>query len=244
MSGAATGTTTTCTTTSTTTSSAASGEGDAAAPACTTGGINETQGVVDGGAAATMDGGGEGGTAGSGAGAGAEGGIPPPPAPPSQQGNYDDQQGQDNDPNNGEYNQSNEEMDSRSVFVNNVDFSATQQELMDHFKSCGNINRVTILSDKYSGHPKGMAYIEFADKESVATAIALTDSELKGRQIKVVQKRTNIPYHGGRGRYRRYMPSMPYPYMSPYGMPWYPMGPPPSRPRMHYRRASFYHPYM
>ena len=38
-----------------------------------------------------------------------------------------------------------------------VDYSSTAEELGKHFESCGSINRVTILCDKYSGHPKGWA---------------------------------------------------------------------------------------
>jgi polyadenylate-binding protein 2 len=44
--------------------------------------------------------------------------------------------------------------DERSVFVGNVDFSTTGEELMGYFSSCGTIERVTILSDKF-GTPKG-----------------------------------------------------------------------------------------
>jgi polyadenylate-binding protein 2 len=85
------------------------------------------------------------------------------------------------------------EADARSIYVGNVDYSATAQELEAHFHGCGSINRVTILCDKFSGHPKGFAYVEFGDKDSVQTAMALDDSLFKGRQIKVVSKRTNKP---------------------------------------------------
>lgn len=86
-----------------------------------------------------------------------------------------------------------QEIDTRSIYVGNVDYSATAQELEAHFHGCGSINRVTILCDKFSGHPKGFAYIEFGDKDSVQTAMALDESLFKGRQIKVVSKRTNRP---------------------------------------------------
>ena len=83
--------------------------------------------------------------------------------------------------------------DLRSIYVGNVDYSATAQELEAHFHGCGSINRVTILCDKFSGHPKGFAYVEFGDKDSVQTAQALDDSLFKGRQIKVNAKRSNRP---------------------------------------------------
>jgi len=49
-----------------------------------------------------------------------------------------------------------EAIDSRSIFVGNVDYGASPEEIQDHFKSCGSINRVTILLDKFTGHPKGL----------------------------------------------------------------------------------------
>lgn len=67
-----------------------------------------------------------------------------------------------------------QEADGRSVYVGNVsvcciecrdfyvccvvpqvDYQSTAEELGQHFQSCGAINRVTILCDKYSGNPKG-----------------------------------------------------------------------------------------
>ncbi|KAM9068629.1 polyadenylate-binding protein 2 isoform X1 [Monodelphis domestica] len=85
------------------------------------------------------------------------------------------------------------EADARSIYVGNVDYGATAEELEAHFHGCGSVNRVTILCDKFSGHPKGFAYIEFSDKDSVRTSMALDDSLFRGRQIKVIPKRTNRP---------------------------------------------------
>ncbi|XP_039201486.1 polyadenylate-binding protein 2 isoform X1 [Crotalus tigris] len=85
------------------------------------------------------------------------------------------------------------EADARSIYVGNVDYGATAEELEAHFHGCGSVNRVTILCDKYTGHPKGFAYIEFSDKESVRTSLALDESLFRGRQIKVIPKRTNRP---------------------------------------------------
>ncbi|KAL1448967.1 hypothetical protein WDU94_000215 [Cyamophila willieti] len=112
------------------------------------------------------------------------------------------------------------EADMRSIYVGNVDYGATAEELEAHFHGCGSVNRVTILCNKFDGHPKGFAYIEFADKDSVSTnkistyfachpkgfayiefadkdsvqtAMAMDESLFRGRQIKVNPKRTNRP---------------------------------------------------
>ena len=85
------------------------------------------------------------------------------------------------------------EADASSIYVGNVDYGATAEELEAHFHGCGSVNHVTILCDKFSGHPKGFAYIEFSDKESLRTSLALDESLFRGRQIKVIPKQTNRP---------------------------------------------------
>ncbi|KAK7368814.1 hypothetical protein VNO80_10844 [Phaseolus coccineus] len=117
-----------------------------------------------------------------------------------------------------------EEVDSRSVFVGNVDYSCTPEEVQQHFQSCGTVNRVTIRTDKF-GQPKGYAYVEFLEVQAVQEALLLNESELHGRQLKVTAKRTNIPgmkqyrprrpnaYQGFRGR-APYAPPFAY---APFG---------------------------
>lgn len=48
-----------------------------------------------------------------------------------------------------------EDIDARSIFVGNVDYGASPEEIQAHFQSAGSINRVTILLDKFTGQPKG-----------------------------------------------------------------------------------------
>lgn len=73
-----------------------------------------------------------------------------------------------------------------------VDYGATAEELEQHFHGCGSINRVTILCNKFDGHPKGFAYIEFAERDSVQTAMAMDESLFRGRQIKVSSVVDNV----------------------------------------------------
>lgn len=47
--------------------------------------------------------------------------------------------------------------------ISQVDYSATPEEIQGHFQACGTINRVTILCDKFTGHPKGRVYIFIRD---------------------------------------------------------------------------------
>lgn len=73
--------------------------------------------------------------------------------------------------------------------------------MQQHFQSCGTVNRVTILTDKF-GQPKGFAYVEFVEIDAVQNALLLNESELHGRQLKVflhgllaVNCHVNLLYH-------------------------------------------------
>jgi polyadenylate-binding protein 2 len=70
------------------------------------------------------------------------------------------------------------------MIILQVDYACTPEEVQQHFNSCGTVNRVTILTDKF-GQPKGFAYVEFVEAEAIQEAVKLSDSELHGRQIKV-----------------------------------------------------------
>ena len=78
-----------------------------------------------------------------------------------------------------------EDIDARSIFVGNVDYGASPEEIQAHFQSAGAINRVTILLDKFTGHPKGYAYVEFTEPQYVTAALVLNDSHFRSRNIKV-----------------------------------------------------------
>merc|ERR1712187_865691 len=93
-----------------------------------------------------------------------------------------------------------EEVDKRLVYVGNVDYGSTPEEVQEHFEACGTINRITIMVDKFSGQPKGFAYIEFADEQAVQNSLLLNGSLFRGRQLKVIQKRTNVPGFNAKGK--------------------------------------------
>jgi len=45
--------------------------------------------------------------------------------------------------------------DNCSIYVGQVDYSTTPEELLAHFEACGTVERVTIVCDKFTGKPKG-----------------------------------------------------------------------------------------
>lgn len=59
-----------------------------------------------------------------------------------------------------------------------VDYGATPEEIQQHFQSCGNINRVTILCDKFTGHPKGSVALALQRGKNVQAKTDSTASSL------------------------------------------------------------------
>ena len=63
------------------------------------------------------------------------------------------------------------ERDARSIFIGNVDFATSVEEVQALFADCGEINAITIPVDKYTGRAKGFAYLEFASKVIAAARL-------------------------------------------------------------------------
>ncbi|GMP23806.1 hypothetical protein CsSME_00001276 [Camellia sinensis var. sinensis] len=90
-----------------------------------------------------------------------------------------------------------EVVDSRSIYVGN--------EVQQHFQSCGTVNRVTILTDKF-GQPEGFAYVEFVKIEAFQN-VSSKRTNIPG--MKQYRGRHPNPYIGFRTR-RPFMPVPPF----------------------------------
>mmetsp|Transcript_10980 Transcript_10980/g.16152 ORF Transcript_10980/g.16152 Transcript_10980/m.16152 type:complete len:176 (+) Transcript_10980:866-1393(+) len=85
------------------------------------------------------------------------------------------------------------ERDERSIFLQNVDHAAREEDIKTHFEDCGTINSVTIPRNKHNGRSRGIAYVEFLDKDAVELALKKTKVIINGRPLTITTKRTNIP---------------------------------------------------
>ncbi|KAH7284258.1 hypothetical protein KP509_34G045700 [Ceratopteris richardii] len=81
---------------------------------------------------------------------------------------------------------------SRVVIVTNIHFNASKESVMDHFSSCGEINRILMLTDGVTGRPNGSAYIQFKTSNAADHAIALNGSCFYSRALKVVRKGATV----------------------------------------------------
>ncbi len=72
------------------------------------------------------------------------------------------------------------------LFVGNLPYSTTNQQLTDMFAAIGTVASATIVTDKYSGRSKGFGFVEMEDDDQAQTAITqLNNTAIEGRNIVV-----------------------------------------------------------
>ena len=75
---------------------------------------------------------------------------------------------------------------SKKIYVGNMSYNTNQADLNEVFSSYGEVESVNIIEDKFTGRPKGFAFIEMSTEDAAAAAIAdLNGAELDGRTLKV-----------------------------------------------------------
>lgn len=76
------------------------------------------------------------------------------------------------------------------IFVGNLAWETTEEELTEAFKAHGEVASVTIPADRATGRPRGFAFVEMEKKsEAIAAIAALNGSMLKSRTIVVNESR-------------------------------------------------------
>jgi RNA recognition motif-containing protein len=92
---------------------------------------------------------------------------------------------------------------STKLFVGNLSFNATENQLQDLFAAHGNVIEVDLIMDRFSGRPRGFAFVTMETKEAADAATqALNGKELDGRALTVNEARPREdrpPRSGGGG---------------------------------------------
>ena len=94
----------------------------------------------------------------------------------------------------------------KSLFVGNLSFSVTEQALRALMETYGPVERVSIMTDRDTGQPRGFAFVDMTNDADAAKAIgALNGKDLEGRTLSVNEARpkTDRPGGGGGGAGRK-----------------------------------------
>ena len=91
----------------------------------------------------------------------------------------------------------------KNIFVGNLDFNTAEDELRKLFEAYGQVDRITILTDRDTGRSRGFGFVEMTNAEEGDKAIAaLNGSQIGGRTLNVNEARPKTERSGGGGKDR------------------------------------------
>jgi cold-inducible RNA-binding protein len=91
----------------------------------------------------------------------------------------------------------------KNIFVGNLSFGTTEDALRSLFEAYGQVDRVSIVTDRETGQPRGFGFVEMAgDAEGNRAIESLNGTELNGRALNINEARPKEDRGGGGGGYR------------------------------------------
>jgi cold-inducible RNA-binding protein len=88
----------------------------------------------------------------------------------------------------------------KNIFVGNLDFNTSEDELRQLFQAYGQVDRVSIMTDRDTGRSRGFGFVEMANAEEGEKAIAaLNGNQVGGRTLNVNEARPKVERGGGGG---------------------------------------------
>src|SRR5271165_2879472 len=93
----------------------------------------------------------------------------------------------------------------KNIYVGNLPFDATEDQLRGLFESHGPVDKVSIVTDRDTGQPRGFAFVEMTDDDAASKAMeALNGAKLGGRNLNINEARPKESRpRGGGGGYGR-----------------------------------------
>jgi cold-inducible RNA-binding protein len=91
---------------------------------------------------------------------------------------------------------------SNKLFVGNLSFNTTENDLQDLFQGCGSVTEVNLITDRMSGRSKGFAFVTMSTPEEAQNAIStLNGKNVNGRDLNVneARPREDRPERSGGG---------------------------------------------
>ena len=88
------------------------------------------------------------------------------------------------------------------IYVGNLPFRTTADELRELFAQHGNVNDCVIPEDRETGRSRGFGFVDMDDQDGPGAIEALDGADLDGRALRVNEARPRTPGGGGGGGYR------------------------------------------
>ncbi|MBI5749704.1 MAG: RNA-binding protein [Nitrospinae bacterium] len=89
---------------------------------------------------------------------------------------------------------------AKKLYVGNISYQTTEDDLNTLFSQAGNIESVKIINDQYSGRSKGFGFVEFSTQEEADKAVSMFNGYALGeRKLIVNEARPQAPKRSGGG---------------------------------------------
>jgi RNA recognition motif-containing protein len=88
---------------------------------------------------------------------------------------------------------------STRIYVGNLPFSATEEDVRQVFEEHGAVETVDLISDRETGRPRGFGFVEMSDEDARNAISALDGKEMDGRPLRVNEARPREPRSFGGG---------------------------------------------
>lgn len=75
----------------------------------------------------------------------------------------------------------------QKLFVGNLPFSATEQEVRELFEQFGTVESVNLVNDRHTGQPRGFGFVEMDDEGARQAVAKLNNQDFQGRALRVDQ---------------------------------------------------------
>ncbi|OGK80668.1 MAG: hypothetical protein A2X52_05485 [Candidatus Rokubacteria bacterium GWC2_70_16] len=85
------------------------------------------------------------------------------------------------------------------LFVGNLSFQATEEDLRELFQQAGTVESVRIVTDQFTGRPRGFGFVEMSSKEEASKAIEMLNGRLFRDRNLVVDEERPQPQRGAGG---------------------------------------------
>lgn len=88
---------------------------------------------------------------------------------------------------------------AKKIYVGNLPYSATEEELRSVFEPHGAVLSVDVLMDRMTGRPRGFGFVEMEDGDALKAIEKLNGADMGGRPLRVNEARARTEGDGRRG---------------------------------------------
>ena len=80
-------------------------------------------------------------------------------------------------------------MGNNKVYIGNLPYNATDEEIRDFFSDCGEIGDIRIITDRETDRSKGFGFVTFNNDDAFQSALKKDEEEMGGRKLRVNEAR-------------------------------------------------------